>query len=325
MEKVKYGIIGCGKHALQSHALVTRNSDYLQLLALSDISIESMRKFEKQYGQELKKYSTEEDILNSDIDAVLISTPDECHAQAMYNALEAGKHVFVEKPLGTIEKDLKLITKSIELAKRKNLILTSCHPRRFDTPFAWLKENIKEIKKELGESINFEFDFSYHKPSKDWKRDRGLLLDHANHEIDLLHFIYGYSDFEVTKLIDDYDRYHIVGMREDGLAFSFSGTRRLDSRKYDEFVKIRFERGELTLDAHKGTLIVTNHDARKIKKLNVRGTDYQKRFKLTTDNFGATILGKDVNYLTDKDLYVNNALSILLSVQKNWRCQFRNC
>lgn len=318
MDKATYSIIGCGKHALQSHALVCKNSDYLELLSLCDLSVSSMERFEDEYNQTLKKYTNEEDLLKSEVDAVLISTPDEFHAKSIYNAVKAGKHVFAEKPLATTEEDLEVVKEAIAIAKEKKLVITSCHPRRFDPPFIWLKENMDTLCQRFGKVIEFNFDFAYHKPSKEWKHSRGLLMDHVNHEIDLLNYIYGHESFEATRIIDLYDRYHVVGIREDGIAFGFTGTRRLETKKYDEKVRIRFEKGEVNLDAHAGKVVLFDYENRSKEAIEILPTDYEDRFRKTTDNFGAAILNKHQNYLTHEDLFVNTALSIFLTTRKNW-------
>ncbi|MFH1637678.1 MAG: Gfo/Idh/MocA family oxidoreductase [Candidatus Woesearchaeota archaeon] len=312
-------IIGCGKHAFQSHAQVTKEIPTLKLEAICDISKNSLDKFETQYGEALRKFTSEEDLLNDNIDAVIIATPDDLHTKSLYAALKAGKHAFAEKPLATNEKDLKLLVKAIRLSKEKGLVLTSCHPRRFDHPFVWIKENSEELEKELGKVISFNFDFSYHKPSKDWKHERGLLMDHINHEIDLVNFLFSHSGFSSTKLIDEFDRYQVVGIRDDNIAFSFEGTRRLDARIYSEFVKIRYEKGEVAINAGIGSATIYNHDSKEIKRLGISRTDYWVRFKRTNENFALAIMGKSKNYLSPEDLFVNTAISIKLTAQKRWR------
>jgi myo-inositol 2-dehydrogenase/D-chiro-inositol 1-dehydrogenase len=317
--KVNYGILGCGNHALQSHAIPTRDSNIFELTALCDVNYQNMEKFEKEFGNRVDKYISVDEFFSSDIDAVIISTPDEYHAKEVCKALAANKHVFVEKPLATTEEDLRLIEGCIKMAKDKGLVLTSCHPRRYDPPFMWLKDNNSRLVEQFGNVISFDFDFTYHKPSKQWKHKRGLLMDHINHEIDLLHFVLGYSAFQAKKLTDAYDRYHALLLREDGIIANFSGTRRLEEYIYDEFVNIRYERGELRLDAHTGEISIFDHDNRLKKVMYVKGTSYAERFEKTTLNFAKAILKKEENYLTDKDLYINTALSVMLTEDNEYK------
>ena len=317
MKQIKYGIIGCGSHALRSHALPTKEMEELKLEALCDISLENMEKFESELDVQIDKYTDQKEFFNSGIDAVLIGTPDEYHLENLRDTINAGKHAFVEKPLATKKEELTELMEILNLAKEKNLVVTSCHPRRFDPPFMWLKENVNSF--EMGKPLSFQFDFSYHKPTEIWKHERGLLLDHANHEIDLMNYVFGHSGFEAHRLIDTYDAYHVVGLREDDISFNFSGTRRLESRQYLEFCKVRCERGELTLDSKRGIVSVYNHDNKKIEEIIIKPTDYPKWGKGTMTNFADAINGKAPNYLSQEDLYVNTAMSVVLSEDKKWK------
>ena len=50
---MKYGILGCGKHALQSHAIPGRDLEGLKLVAICDISEKQLVSFEEDYGVKL--------------------------------------------------------------------------------------------------------------------------------------------------------------------------------------------------------------------------------------------------------------------------------
>lgn len=321
---MKYGILGCGKHALQSHAIPGRDLEELELIAICDISEEQLALFERTYGRTLAKFTDKQKFLHSGINAVLIGTPDECHYRDLVSVVEAGLPAFVEKPLGVTSTEVKDLEKLLGYASSRGLVISSCHPRRYDPPFRWLKENLSRFKDELGAPIEFRFDFSYHKPSKSWKHTRGLLLDHANHEIDLLHYLFGPKAFQATKLIDGFDQYQIVGIRKDGIRFSFAGTRRLESRTYLEWANIRFEKGEMGLDAHQGLVRINYHDKDGIEEIKIQPTDYKLRGRETMFNFARTIGGKESCYLSASDLYVNTALSVMLTEHKNWTYKGRN-
>ena len=318
-KKIKYGILGCGKHALQSHAIPCKNLANLELTAICDISEKGLSNFEESYEENLEKFTNLEDFLNADIDAVLIGTPDEYHYENLRSCILANKHVFVEKPLATKSKEVLELPKLLSLASSKKLVISSCHLRRYDPPFIWLKDNLNRFIDKFGKPIHFEFDFSYHKPSKGWKHSRGLLLDHANHEIDLVSYLFGYSDFDSKKLSDSYDHYHVIGKRKDNLSFEFTGSRKLDARKYLEWAKIRFEKGDISLDTHLGFLRVHDHNKNQIYQEETPVTDYDLRGKLTLVNFADAISKKSNCYLNHKDLYINTALSVFLSEKDNWK------
>ena len=317
-EKVKYGIIGCGKHALQSHAIPGKDIPNLELTAICDISTKSLDNFEKEYADKLEKYKDSIEFFNSNINAVLIGSPDEVHFQNLRDSIHAGNHTFAEKPLATKSEELTDLNNLLNIAAKNNLIISSCHLRRFDPPFIWLKENIPSFEQAFGKPMNFSFDFSYHKPSKTWKHDRGLLLDHANHEIDLLNFLFGHSDFEAKTLHDSHDRYHIAGNRGDNINFDFQGTRRLDSRNYLEWAGVRFEKADVKIDTHKGMVRVHKHESNEVFEYDIPKTDYNLRGKMTLVNFANAIQGYEDCYLTNEDLFVNTAVSVALSEKDDY-------
>lgn len=318
MAKINYGILGCGKHALQAHALPTKETSELELVAICDISRNQLDLFEQSYGKGLLKFTDKQEFFRSGINAVLIGTPDEFHYQDLVSVIDAGLHAFVEKPLCVTSKEVNGLQTLLQSASHKGLIITSCHPRRFDSPYMWLKDNLQKYNDELGKPLEFSFDFSYHKPTKEWKHKRGLLLDHANHEIDLLHYLFGYDAFSATRLFDDFDRYHVVGKRNDGIIFNFSGTRKLESRNYFEYTTIRFEKGEMVLQSHDGIVRVNNQDTNRIDEIKISEINCASRGRLTLINFARAINNTEQCYLSHNDLYINTAMSVMLTENEKW-------
>jgi len=79
-----------------------------------------------------------EDVLKqNDIELVIINTPNETHFEFASRALEAGKHVVVEKPFTVTSLEGE---KLIELAKKKNKVLTVFQNRRWDGDFLTVKK-----------------------------------------------------------------------------------------------------------------------------------------------------------------------------------------
>ncbi|HJQ08262.1 MAG TPA: Gfo/Idh/MocA family oxidoreductase [Candidatus Saccharimonadales bacterium] len=321
MERIQYGVIGCGEHALQSHAVPNKNIAELALNGVYDLSEERMNRFVDEAGNAdtIQRFTTREELLRSTIGAVLIGTPDDCHFNDLGAAVKAGKHVFVEKPLAVSPAELEALPDVLKEAEQNGLIVSSCHPRRYDLPYVWLKNHLSEFRDTLGEPLQVKTDFSYHKPVRNWKHDRGLLLDHANHEIDLVNFLFGHSGFDATRLTDSYDRYRVAGIRDDGISFDFSGTRRLNAKTYPEWAGIRFETGEVTIDTHKGFARIIDHETGQENQQPVPVTAYEERGAATMENFDRAILGLAELYLSLQDLYVNTALSVTLTNQKTWK------
>src|SRR6185295_11727117 len=89
-----------------------------------------------------------------DIELVIINTPNETHFEFASRALEAGKHVVVEKPFTVTSAEGK---KLIELAQKKNRILTVFQNRRWDGDFLTVKKILDQ--KLLGKVVEFEMHY----------------------------------------------------------------------------------------------------------------------------------------------------------------------
>ena len=131
-----------------------------------------------------------DDILNdSQVSAILITTRHNAHARLCIEALRAGKHVFVEKPLALNKTELAEI---IEIYQQSGKTLTVGYNRRF-SPFA------QDIKKQLGNSnppINVIATINAGEiPVNHWTQDMniggGRIIGEACHFIDLITYLSG--------------------------------------------------------------------------------------------------------------------------------------
>lgn len=312
---IKYGILGCGEHALRAHALPGKDIESLKLQALCDVDVVNMQKLREAYGSDIPLYADQGSFFASNIHAVVIATPDAFHIANLRSAIRANLHILVEKPLASDGKQLEGLSALFDEALERRLIISSCHPRRFDPPFVWAKSNLPGLIEDFGQVIHFAFDFSYHESTKDWKSNRSLLLDHLNHDIDLLNFLFGHSRFSARKQSDSFDRYEAVGMRDDGISFHFQGTRCLKSHRFMEWMTIRFERGEVRVDTEKGVATILIHENRITSHRPCGATDYPNRFKAVMQNFADAILQTQRCYLSRADLWVNTAAGIGLVEQ----------
>ncbi len=112
-DRVNFGCIGLGGMGTgHLHSLVRRSGDdNIQVVGLSDVyqrRLSRAMNICKEAGQNAQEYIDYRKLLdNKDIDAVLIATPDHWHAKMAIDAMEAGKHVYLEKPITlTVEQAL---------------------------------------------------------------------------------------------------------------------------------------------------------------------------------------------------------------------------
>lgn len=130
------------------------------------------------------------------IELIIVNTPNETHFPFAVKALEAGKHVVVEKPFTVTIKEANEL---IELSKKKSKILTAFQNRRLDGDFLTLK---KVIEKEwVGKIVEFEahYDrFRNYIESNTWKEEegtgKGILYNLGSHMLDQALVLFGMPD-----------------------------------------------------------------------------------------------------------------------------------
>ncbi|RLF28413.1 MAG: hypothetical protein DRN05_04170 [Thermoplasmata archaeon] len=171
---VKMGLIGLGKWGLNH--LKSLNDVDCDIIGVFDTDKTKKRiadnygtTFFEDYMKLLKK-----------TDAVVIATPTDTHYRLVKKCLHAGKHVLVEKPIAENSEQGK---KLVELAKKKNLILSVGYLYRFNNAVKKTKELIDKIG-EL-QYITARYIHSTKPPRK----DSGVIMNLGIHVIDILNFI----------------------------------------------------------------------------------------------------------------------------------------
>ena len=320
MKKVRYAVIGCGEHALRGHVVPGNEVPALELVGVFDPDDAKMRAVRdaRTVQTDFTCYKSETALLeDADVDAIMIASPDRHHMSSLVAAIGEGKHVLCDKPLVVDPLDLHSLDQMLGRAEKRKLVVTSCHPRRFDPPYLWLKKNLDSTKATFGDVQSLELDFSYHKPSKTGLH-AGLLADHFNHEFDLTHFLFGHAPAIVHRLHDGDMRYVAVGMRDDGIGFSFHGTRLLEGQHYREFARIRFASGQVDLDCSTGLAVIHDHETGRKREIRPGRTDYAVRFRAVMANFVGAVLGKTPNYLTRQDLRANAESCVRLTLSSHY-------
>lgn len=140
MEKIKVGVVGAGYFG-ENHARVYSESLLAELTAIVDLNPERAKNIAEKYNARSWYTSVYEMIRNEDVDAVSIATPEFNHKEPAVAAAEAGKHVFVEKPIAHKMEDATAIADS---AKRNKVKLMVGYLLRFDPRYAEGKRQIDE-------------------------------------------------------------------------------------------------------------------------------------------------------------------------------------
>jgi predicted dehydrogenase len=121
MRIIKAGIIGCGGISDIFFKNYTKRFEVLNIVACSDLSLEKSQAQAKKYNIP-KAYTTEEMLKDPEIELVINLTSAQAHYAINMACLEAGKHVYCEKPLAVTKEQGK---KLVEKAAEKSLLLGS--------------------------------------------------------------------------------------------------------------------------------------------------------------------------------------------------------
>ncbi len=115
-----------------------------ELAAVANHRPESMAAFAAQYGIPRSYASVREMLADGDVDALVVSTPNNLHLPDAVQALEAGVHVMVEKPMAQNAQEARAMCAAAEKSGR---LLMVAHCYRFDPEVRWLKENAGRLGK----------------------------------------------------------------------------------------------------------------------------------------------------------------------------------
>lgn len=99
VKTVRVGFVGCGRVTETRHLAALRGMRGVEASALADVDAARMSKVGDAYGVERRYEDWQRLVRDERVDAVAVCAPPALHAPVALAALEAGKHVFVEKPL----------------------------------------------------------------------------------------------------------------------------------------------------------------------------------------------------------------------------------
>jgi predicted dehydrogenase len=190
--KIGFGVLGLG-HIGMRHCQSIENNPSSNLIATADI--DSVKVF----PNSINRNSMSQLCSIEEVQVINICTPNGLHAEHAIFALNAGKHVVIEKPMALSAIDCQRI---IELGQSKNLHIFCVMQNRYSSPSKWLKGLLDENK--LGTIFQVQVncfwnrDHRYYTPNH-WhgtvELDGGPLFTQFSHFIDLLFWVF--NDIQV--------------------------------------------------------------------------------------------------------------------------------
>ncbi len=188
---IRLGIIGCGDMGESHRSAFAELGDRVRVTATADVDLDRARAAADHFGAELAT-TDYRDTLDA-VDAVLVVTPHDLHAEMGLTALRAGKHVLMEKPMAVSEQEcLDLIAESSD----RDLVLMTAYPMRFHPLVRTLKDLVDQ--RLLGDPFHMSiWTEQLTMPAEGhWIRSAkrlggGQLFSHGCHYVDLLLWFLG--------------------------------------------------------------------------------------------------------------------------------------
>ncbi len=192
-QKITTGILSYGLSGSLFHAPFLNSHDGFEWVAVTE---RSTKKAQRSFPEVVSYDSVDALIADPSIELVVVNTPNYSHFDYAKKALEANKHVLIEKPFTVTSNEAQQL---FGLAKEKDLQLFPYQNRRFDSDFLSVKEVVDSGK--LGElvEVHMRFDrYRYDIGTKVAKETKvpgsGILYDLGPHLIDAAIALFGIPD-----------------------------------------------------------------------------------------------------------------------------------
>ncbi|MCZ8185814.1 MAG: inositol 2-dehydrogenase [Beijerinckiaceae bacterium] len=246
---IRFGLLGAGRIG-RIHGLNVAARGDARLVSVADASDAAARSLARDSGAGV---STIEAILgDSGIDAVLICTPTDMHADLIEAATRAGKAVFCEKP---VDLDAGRIRRCLEVVAGTGKPLMIGFNRRFDPNFAALRRRLHAGEIGAIEIVSVISRDPGPPPVEYVKRSGGLFRDMMIHDFDMARFLLGEEPVEVfalgSSLVDpaigaagDVDTAAVLMKTRSGKIAQISNSRRA-TYGYDQRIEVHGSGGML--------------------------------------------------------------------------------
>jgi predicted dehydrogenase len=191
--KLRVGCLGMGWWS-DVLADAMQRSGKFEIAACFSRSTDKREKFAAKYGCRAMR-SYEELLGSKSVEAIINTTPNGTHLETTRAAAEAGKHVFLDKPIANTIEDARALTAACRKAK---VVLALGYQRRRESHFRWVKKEIDEGK--FGRLVNAESNISRDRLGKidlsSWRYQAsgmpgGVMLQIGIHYTDVLEYLLG--------------------------------------------------------------------------------------------------------------------------------------
>lgn len=197
--KINVGLIGAGRIGRVHAETIAYRIPRARLAAVSDVNTTAAQALAQRYEVPRVCASADELLNHRDIDAVLICSSTDTHADLIARAAEAGKDIFCEKP---IDHTLEKIDRALDAVARAGVKLQIGFNRRFDANFARVRQAI--VSGEIGTPhlLHIISRDPAPPPISYVKVSGGMFLDMTIHDFDMARFLIGSEVREIYVAAD---------------------------------------------------------------------------------------------------------------------------
>ncbi len=274
MKKVKFAVVGCG-HIGKRHAEMIKRNPEAELVGLVDV-LPAKQVNAEQF--EVPFFSSIEELLASDleIDVVNIASPNGFHAEHALKALEARKHVVVEKPMALSKADAeKVIFKALQVHRQVFAVMQN----RYSPPSVWTKEMVEGGR--LGQIYMVQLNCYWNRDNRYYKAgswhgnkelDGGTLFTQFSHFIDILYWLFG-DIHNIKSRFYDFNHADMTDFEDSGIVtFDFlnggSGVLNFSTSVWDKNLE-----SSMTIIAENGAVKIGGQYMDKVEYCHVK--DYE--------------------------------------------------
>ncbi|MFE0016265.1 inositol 2-dehydrogenase [Mesorhizobium sp. NPDC059054] len=304
---VRFGLLGAGRIG-KVHAQAVGSNPQAKLVAVADAFEKAAKELAKSYGAEVRSIEAIEKA--ADIDAVIICTPTDTHADLIERFAKAGKAIFCEKP---IDLDVKRVEKCLAVVDKTKTALMVGFNRRFDPHFAAVRKAIDDGAIGKVEQVVITSRDPGAPPVDYIKRSGGIFRDMTIHDFDMARFLLGEEPVAVSAhasvLVDkkigeagDFDSVSVILETASGKQAVISNSRRA-TYGYDQRIEVHGSKGMVAAEnqrpvsievaSEKGYVRPPLHDFFMTRYIDAYANEIATFIEATTTGKKASPSGKD--------------------------------
>jgi|TARA_R110000737_G_scaffold140765_1_gene171542 UDP-N-acetyl-2-amino-2-deoxyglucuronate dehydrogenase len=270
--KVKFVVFGAG-HIGKRHAEMIRREEEAELIAMIDI------RSKEECGAEdfdVPFFHSFDELMSSDLDfdIVNVCTPNGLHASQSLLALEAKKHVVVEKPMGLSKDNCeKVIFKSLQESRQVFCVMQN----RYSPPSEWIKSIVSDGT--LGDIFMVQLNCYWNRDERYYKAggwkgsndlDGGTLFTQFSHFIDIMYWLFGDID-NIQGKFADFTHKDVTDFEDSGIVnFDFLNGG-MGCLNYSTSVVDRNLESSMTVIGSKGSVKIGGQYMNEVEICNIPG------------------------------------------------------